>query len=353
MGDSIPKTTKLWRVTGYDGFDSLKFIEEPVPELGDSEVLVKIRAVSLNFRDIIIPLGKYPFNQKPNVVPGSDGAGTVLAVGKNVTRFRVGDGVVTMLNQRHLAGSLDAAAEDSGLGGSIDGTLRSVGAFDEQGLVQMPQGLSFLEAATLSCAGVTAWNALFGQPGRELVVGQWVLTQGAGAVSVFALQFAKAIGARVITITSSDEKARLLQKLGADHIINYREVPNWGERAKSLTKGNGVDLVVEVVGAATLKQSVASLRLDGTMSVVGFAGGEAEGVEVPNLLSVWLKHYTARGISVGSRLQMEAMGRAIEANVESLRPIVDSRVFKLAEVKEAYMYLQSGKNLGKVCIGID
>ncbi|KAJ9493241.1 hypothetical protein H2202_011300, partial [Exophiala xenobiotica] len=193
MGDSIPKTTKLWRVTGYDGFDSLKFIEEPVPELGDSEVLVK----------------------------RSDGAGTVLAVGKNVTRFRVGDGVVTMLNQRHLAGSLDAAAEDSGLGGSIDGTLRSVGAFDEQGLVQMPQGLSFLEAATLSCAGVTAWNALFGQPGRELVVGQWVLTQGAGAVSVFALQFAKAIGARVITITSSDEKARLLQKLGADHIINY------------------------------------------------------------------------------------------------------------------------------------
>lgn len=216
----------------------------------------------------------------------------------------------------------------------------------------MPEGLSFTEAATLSCAGVTAWNALFGQSGRELTAGQWLLTQGTGGVSIFALQFAKAVGARVIATTSSNDKAKVLERLGADHIINYSETPNWGERAKSLTGGIGVDVVVEVAGAATMQQSVASLRLDGTMSVVGFVGGEGKGAEVPNLLDPWLKHYTVRGISVGSRLQMEAMCRAIEANVVKLRPVLDSKLFKLEQLKEAYDYVHAGGNLGKVCIDI-
>lgn len=298
-------------------------------------------------------MGKYPFPQKPNVVPGSDGAGTVLAIGKNVTRFQSGDKVVTTLLQRHIAGSLTPSAADSSLGGSIDGTFRSIGAFDEQGIVKMPEGLSFTEAATLSCAGVTAWNSLFGQPGRELTPGQWLLTQGTGGVSLFAIQFAKAVGARVIATTSSNEKAKLLERLGADHIINYRETSNWGERAKELTGGVGVDLVVEVAGAATMQQSVASLKLDGTMSVVGFVGGDGDGAEVPNLLDPWLKHYAVRGISVGNRSQMEAMCRAVEANLENLRPIIDSRTFKLEQLKEAYEYLQSGRNLGKVCIDLD
>lgn len=304
----------------------------------------------LQFRDIIIPLGKYPFPQKPNVVPGSDGAGIVVAVGANVTRFQAGDKVITTLNQQHLAGSIDASALDSGLGGSVDGTLRSHGVFDQQGLVKMPEGLSYVEAATLTCAGVTAWNALFGQPGRELAAGQWLLTQGTGGVSVFALQFAKAVGAKVIAITSSSEKSQRLQRLGADYVINYNEVPDWGEKAKALTGGVGVDLVVEVVGAATLRQSVASLRLDATISIVGFAGGEAKGADVPNLLDPWLKHYTARGISVGNRLLMEAMCRAVGANIDKLRPVVDARIFRLDQAKEAYVYLQAGNNVGKVCI---
>lgn len=249
-----------------------------------------------------------------------------------------------------MAGSLDPHAEKSGLGGSIDGTLRTVGAFDEQGLVKMPEGLSFVEAATLSCAGLTAWNALFGQPGRELTVGKWLLTLGTGGVSLFALQFAKAVGARVISTTSSDEKGKLLESLGADHIINYRKTPNWGEIAKELTGGIGVDLVVEVAGAATMQQSVASLRLDGTMSVVGFVGGDASGTEVPNLLDAWLKNYTVRGIHTGNRLQMEAMCRAIDAKPDLLRPVVDARQFKLEQAREAYEYLQAGKNLGKVCL---
>lgn len=302
------------------------------------------------FRDVIIPLGKYPFPQKPNVVPGSDGAGIVHSVGANVTRFQPGDKVITTLNQRHLAGSLDASGATSGLGGSVDGTLRSFGAFNEQGLVKMPEGLNFLEAATLTCAGVTAWNALYGQPGRQLMPGQWLLTQGTGGVSIFALQFAKAIGARVIATTSSTQKAKLLEQLGADHILNYRETQNWGEKAKELTGGVGVDLVVEVAGAATMRQSVASLKLDGTISIVGFAGGDAKGVEVPSLLDPWLKHFTARGISVGNRLLMEDMCRAVGANPDELRPVIDSRVFSLENAKEAYKYLQAGHNQGKVCV---
>lgn len=214
----------------------------------------------------------------------------------------------------------------------------------------MPEGLNFFEAATLSCAGLTAWNALFGISGKQLMAGQWLLTQGTGGVSIFALQFAKIIGARVIATTSSNVKAKLLKRLGADYIINYQETPNWGEVAKALTGGIGVHLVVEVAGVLTMKQSVASLKLDGIMSVVGFVGGEGNGADAPNLLDPWLKHYTARGISVGSRQQMEDMCLAIEANLEKLRPIIDSRVFKLDQLKEAYKYLQAGENLGKVCI---
>lgn len=261
--------------------------------------------------------------------------------------------MITILNQKHFAGSLDAQTADSGLGGSIDGTLRSIGAFDEQGLVKMPSSLSFIEAATLSCAGLTAWNALFGLLAKELTAGQWLLTQGTGGVSLFALKLAKAVGARVIATTSSNEKAKLLEKLGADYIINYRETPNWGEVAKGLTGGVGIDLVVEVAGAVTMRQSVASLKLDGLISVVGFVGGEANGAEVPNLLDPWLKHYTVRGISVGSRQQMEAMCRAIEANLENLRPVIDPKVFKLDQVKEAYEYLRTGQNLGKVCVNLE
>lgn len=259
----------------------------------------------------------------------------------------------TLLYQKHIAGSITTATSESSLGGSLDGTLRSIGAFDEQGLVLMPKGLSFMEAATLGCAGVTAWNALFGQPGRELKAGQWLLTEGTGGVSIFAIQFAKAIGARVISTTSSSDKAKLLERLGADHIINYREVEDWGSKAKELAGGIGVDLVVEVAGAATMQQSVASLKLDGTLSVVGFVGGDAKGQEIPNLLDAWIKHYTVRGISVGSLAQMEDMCCAIEANIGKLRPVLDHRVFTLETIKEAYEYLYARKNLGKVCIAIE
>jgi NADPH:quinone reductase-like Zn-dependent oxidoreductase len=299
----------------------------------------------------MIPQGTYPWTVKPNVVPGSDGAGTVISIGKHVTRFQPGDKVITMLNQQHIAGSLTSQTASFGLGASVDGTLRSIGAFDEQGLVLMPSCLSFTEAATLSCAGVTAWNALFGLSGKKLAPGQWVLTQGTGGVSIFAVQFAKAVGARVIATTSSDEKAKLLERLHVDHVINYRTNPEWSSTAKELTGGVGVDFVVEVGGPTTMKQSVASVKLDGVISVVGaVAGGEA--VEPPSIMDCWFNLFTARGLWVGNRMQMEEMCQAIEASPDKLRPIIDSRVFTLDKLKDAMEYLNSGKNLGKVCIEI-
>lgn len=241
---------------------------------------------------------------------------------------------------------------DFALGASADGTFREYGAFDEQGLVLMPKGLSWMEASTLSCAGVTAWNALFGQVGRELRAGQWVLTQGTGGVSLFAAQFAKTVGARVIATTSSKEKEAMLKSFGADEVINYVDVPQWGKVAKDLTGGTGVDLVVEVTGTTSLKESMDALRLDGTMSVVGFAGGQTD-QQLPSLLDSWLRLFTVRGLWVGTRLQMEEMGRAIEGNVDRLRPVVDKKVFRLEQLKEAYEYLWEKKHQGNVCIDLE
>lgn len=240
----------------------------------------------------------------------------------------------------------------SSTGAAVDGTFRTVGAFDQQGLVAMPEGLTFAEASTLSCAGVTAWNALFGHSGKPVRVGQWVLTQGTGGVSIFAIQFAKAVGARVVATTSSDERAELLRNLGADHIINYRETPDWGSVARKLTGGVGVDLVVDVAGNASLKQSVAATKLEGVISCVGMIGGESK-EEVPSLLDCWLNNITARGLWVGSRLQMEEMTQAVQGNLEKLRPVVDPKVFRLEQLKEAYEYQWSGKHQGNVCIAFD
>lgn len=274
-------------------------------------------------------------------------------MGKNVTRFQPGDKVITMLNQGHIAGPVTPQVSKVGqLGGGLDGTLRTIGAFSEQGLVKMPDCLSFVEAATLSCAGVTAWNALFGLSGKAVTAGQWVLTQGTGGVSVFAIQFARAVGARVIATTSSNDKAEFLKKLGAEHVINYRDDETWGATAKALTDDIGVDLVVEVAGPSSLAQSAAAVKLDGTLAVVGYVGG-SEGQNVPSLLDTWLNLYTSRGIWVGNRMQMEEMCRAIEAHPESLRPVVDAKVFELEQLKDAMEYLSEGQNLGKVCISLD
>ncbi|CAG8961643.1 hypothetical protein HYFRA_00006180 [Hymenoscyphus fraxineus] len=345
---SIPKTTKAWVVGAGDSFDALKFKEEPIRELGDTEVLVKFHFASLNYRDLIIPKGLYPFPYKPDVVPGSDGAGDVVAIGKKVDRFQVGSKVITLFNQKHLAGPLTLKAAMSGLGGAINGTLSQYGIFNEEGLVDMPTTLSYQEASSLSCAALTAWNGLYGL--KPLLPGQTVLTQGTGGVSIFALQFAKAAGAKVIATTSSAKKAELLKKLGADHVINYKEEPEWGAKAKSLTRnGEGVDHILEVAGSTSMVQNFEAIKMEGVISIIGFLGGVTD--KQPSFLEC-LKHgCTVRGILVGSRLQFEDMNRVIdECNI---KPVIDEKIFKLEELKEAYQYMWEQKHFGKLTIKIE
>jgi NADPH:quinone reductase-like Zn-dependent oxidoreductase len=350
MSASIPKTNKVWTVEGMDGFESLKLNREaPVPQPSDYEVLVKFHAASLNYRDLIIPKGMYPFPQKDGVVPGSDGAGEVVAVGPKVTRFQVGSKVVTLFNQGHIGGSLDSQTVATGVGGVINGTLRQYGTFNESGLVTMPESLSYLQASTLSCAAVTTWNALYGL--KPLVPGDVVLTQGTGGVSIFAVQFAKAAGATVIATTSSSKKAEVLKGLGADHVLNYRETSDWGDKAKALTPNSeGVSHIIEVGGPKTMTQTLKAIKIDGVISIIGFLGG-VEDEQQPGFLDCLDSICTVRGIYVGSRIQFEEMNRAIEGN--KIKPVVDEKVFGLEELKEAYQYMWDQKHFGKVTIKIE
>jgi len=346
-----PTTGKAWTVQGKDGFNSLKLNEKAaIPELGDHDVLVKFAYASLNYRDLIIPKGMYPFPASDNVVPGSDGAGTVEGTGKRVTRFKTGDKVVTLFNQGHLAGTITPAAIGTGLGGALDGTLRQYGTFEESGLVPAPETLSLQEASTLTCAGLTAWNGLYGLESMALKPGDVVVTQGTGGVSIFALQFAKAAGATVIATTSSDEKAATLKKLGADHVINYKSNPNWGEEAKSLTPGGlGAQHIIEVGGPKTMAQSLKAIAIDGVISIIGFLGGQSK--DQPSFLDCLNHVCIVRGLIVGSRLQFEEMNRAIDAT--GIKPVVDEKVFTLPELKEAYQYMWDQKHFGKLTIKIE
>ena len=292
-----------------------------------------VQAASLNFRDLQIVRGEYMFPTSPNVVPASDGAGVVEAVGKKVTRFQAGDKVMVNFIQSFLHSPVAAEMILSAVGGSVDGTLREYGVYNEQGLVTMPSNLTFLEAATLNCAGITAWNSLYGIAGRSVAPGDWVLTQGTGGVSLFALQFAKAAGARVIATTSSAGKADRLKQLGADHVLNYREDASWGETANKITGGKGVQHVIEVTGGPTMRQSLNAIAPEGVISMIGFRGGMA-GDDSPGFADAMAKGAITRGVLVGSRQQFEAMIRSVEGN--DIKPVVDEKVFNLDQVKEAY-----------------
>lgn len=334
------------------GFDGLKLnADAAVPQIGDKDVLVKFNAASLNYRDLAIVNGFYPFALSENVVPASDGAGTVEAVGSGVHRFKKGDKVLTLFNQGHLGGSLDGHSVATGVGGVLDGSLRQYGAYDEQGLVHMPSNLDFLQGSTLPCAALTAWNGLYGLESRAMKPGDYVLTQGTGGVSIFAVQFAKAAGAKVIATTSSAAKGEKLKALGADHVINYKEVSNWGEEAKKLTPGGGgVQHILEVGGPNTMAQSLKAISIDGVISIIGFVGG-VKGEDQPTFLDCLNNICTVRGVLVGNRLQFEEMNRAIEAN--DIKPVVDEKVFSLDEVKDAYQYMWDQKHFGKLCIKIE
>ncbi|KAK0648326.1 hypothetical protein B0T16DRAFT_491145 [Cercophora newfieldiana] len=344
---SFPSTQKQWTIKSADrGIDGLVLESGPVPTPGEGEVLVRLHGASLNYRDLIIPRGMYRFPLDLPVVAASDGAGEVVAVGSKITKWKKGDRVTTLFNQAHQYGPMTAEASKSGLGGVLDGTLRQYGAFRQDGLVKTPDNLSDVESATLVCAGLTSWNALYGL--KTLLPGQTVLVQGTGGVSMFALQFAKAAGARVIATTSSADKAEKLKQLGADHVINYREDPNWGETARKLTPGEvGVDHIIEVGGEGTLTQSLKAVKFEGVISVIGFlAGAEPK----DSIMEALTRVCTIRGVYVGSRAQMEDMMAAVEVN--KIRPVVDEQVFTLETVREAYDYMWAQKHFGKVGIKI-
>lgn len=276
----------------------------------------------------------------------SDGAGRIIAVGKKVHMFSVGDNVCGLFYQLHQAGPMTDVIIKSGMGGLIDGTLRKYATFPETALVLAPSNLSLIEAATLPCAPLTAWNALYGIESKALRPGEAVLTQGSGGVSLIAIQLARAAGAIVISTTSSDEKADFLKKIGSHHVINYKTDPTWGETAKKLSPGKqGVDHVIEVGGAATMQQSLKAVKREGVISVIGFLGGQGKPTSLTDTLA-----YTCivRGFSVGSKQQFQAMNRAIE--VSDIHPVVDKKVFGFEEVKDAYQYQWDQKNFGKVVI---
>ncbi|OAG39276.1 hypothetical protein AYO21_06480 [Fonsecaea monophora] len=348
---SLPKTTKAWVIHGTDpskGFDNLKLEEVPVEELGESPG-GEIDADCT--RDLFIPQGAYPFPLKPPIIACSDGAGKVIAVGKKVTEFSVGDKVVTSFYQGHQYGDITEPATASGLGGGLHGTLRHYGVFPQNGLALAPSNLTPTGAGTLSCAALTAWNALYGLASKAIKPGSVVLTQGTGGVSLAAIQLARAAGAIVIATTSSDEKVKRLEQLGANIVINYKKDPHWGKTAKRLSpRKEGADHVIEVGGPGTMEQSMKAVKLEGVIDVIGFLAGPKADNEPSALES--LRHcFMIRGILVGSRAQLQQMNRAIEANAIDI--VVDEKIFNFEDAKEAYKYQWDQKNFGKVVIKLD
>jgi NADPH:quinone reductase-like Zn-dependent oxidoreductase len=312
-----------------------------VPAPGEREVLVRVHAVSLNRRDVYLVMGQYPMPPRPSLVPLSDGAGEVAAVGHGVTRFRVGDRVAAIFFQRWLKGRPEAATMGSALGGQLDGMLSQFVCLAEDGLVAAPAGYSFAEAATLPCAAVTAWNGLVTR--GHLQAGDYVLLLGTGGVAIFGLQFAVAAGARPIVTSASDAKLARAKALGATATVNYAMTPEWVDAVRAAS-GGGVQQVLEVGGVGTLPKSLASLAPGGHVALIGGLAGFGGEIPASTLLR---NNATASGIYVGSREHFEAMNRFIERH--RIRPVID-RVFSLDSVAAAYEHVEQGRHFGKVVI---
>ncbi|MGE3247247.1 MAG: NAD(P)-dependent alcohol dehydrogenase, partial [Beijerinckiaceae bacterium] len=287
-----------------DGIDALQQVERPVPKPGRGQILVKVHACSLNYRDYAIASGSYRAGSKPDLIPLSDGAGEVVETGPDVTKFKTGDRVASCFFQRWTGGEAGPQAPGSALGGAIDGMLADYAVLEEEGAVAVPDHLSFEEAASLPCAAVTAWHALVDHGG--LAAGKTILIQGTGGVSVFALQIARMFGAAVIGTSSSDAKLARIAEMGAAHGINYRTIPDWEKAALELTGGRGVDQVVEVGGAGTFAKSIAAIRPGGKVSMIGVLSRQAE----INPMIIMAKRANVQGISVGSTRMFEALNAA-------------------------------------------
>ena len=331
---------KVWQVAREWSIDGMELVDRPEPEPGPGQIVVLMRAASLNYRDLLTVQGQGGAYKLP-LIPFSDGAGEIAAVGQGVSRVAVGDRVCPMFFQSWFDGEPSASGRRLALGGTRPGVLQELLVLDAEGVTRIPDHLSFAEAATLPCAALTAWRALFDE--AHLRPGQTVLVQGTGGVSIFALQFAKLAGATVIVTSSSDEKLERAKALGADHTINYRTVAEWGKAAADWT-GGGVDHIVEVGGKDTFQQSIEAARVGGTILVIGVLSGFAQQISIPSLFS---KNLHVVGLSVGSRRMFENMASAIGHN--RLKPVID-RTLDFSEVPDALRLMQQAGHFGKIAI---
>jgi len=329
------------------GIDNLVVKEHEQSQLGPGQVRVKMRAASLNYRDLLMIKGLYDpkILASSGLTPLSDGAGEVIEVAPDVSRFKIGDRVAAIFLQDWLSGECRQEMTKSALGGSIDGVLATYKIFNQAGLVHLPEHCSYEQGSTLPCAAITAWHALV--IAGKVKAGDTILVQGTGGVSIFALQFAKMSGAKIIVTSSSDEKLERAKKLGADFLINYRNHPDWEVEARKITGGEGVDCIVEVGGAQTLSKSFKATKMGGKVLLIGILSGIETGISP---LPVLMKTLCVQGIFVGSRAMFESMNKAIESN--HLHPVID-RVFPFSEAAEALRYLESGQHFGKVVIKIE
>ncbi len=333
---------KAFELKPIQSLDSLSLVERPDPQPGPGQVLLDMRAWSLNYRDLLVAKGAYGAPPPAGRIPLSDGVGVVREIGGGVTRVKPGDRVAGIFMQGWIAGSITSEAAATALGGAIDGMLAEQVVLSEQGVVKVPAHMTDEEAATLPCAAVTAWNALIREGGIK--AGDTVVCLGTGGVSLLAVQFARLHGARVILTSSSDQKLEVGKQLGADKLINYRSRPDWEKAVIELTAGRGADVVVEVGGSGTFDKSVAAVRFGGTVALIGVLSGVSGTVSTAAILR---RHVRVQGIYVGSREMFEEMNRAIA--LHELRPVI-ARSFGFGEARAAYEYLATGTHTGKVVI---
>ena len=333
---------RVYELQNAGGIDGLKLLERPMPRPGPDEVLLRITAATLNYRDLLTIKGGYGSRQKLPLIPLSDAAGVVEAVGAGVTRFKTGDRVINAFFPNWLSGEPSEQKFVGAAGGQVDGVLSEYRVFPQHALVEAPAHLSDPAAAALACAGLTAWSAVVKFGG--LHPGDTVLTQGTGGVSLFALQFAKLVGARVISTSSNDHKIAKLRQLGADATINYMTTPNWGSQVRALTAGRGVDLVVEVGGAGTANESIRATRVGGTIAMIGVLAQPAGDLRLPIVVMQQLR---LQGVTVGSLEDFQMMINAIALHRQ--QPVID-KVFPFEQAPEAFAYMAAGKHFGKVAI---
>ncbi len=324
------------------GLDHLQTVERDQPTPGPGEVLVRVRATSLNFHDYIVVMGWFPADQ--GRIPMSDGAGEVVAVGEGVSEFQPGDRVISTYFANWLDGPVAAQKVAKMRGDQVDGFAAEFVARPASDFTLAPSGMSFEQAATLPCAGVTAWRALMVE--AQIKPGDVVLVEGSGGVSIFALQFARMAGATVIATTSSEAKAQKLRDLGAAHVINYSETPEWGKEAVRLTGGRGVDVVIEVVGGEGIVQSIAAMATGGTIVLIGALSRKPLQFA---MLGVLNKNVRLQGITVGSRREQQEMVTAIEVN--GIQPVV-SDVFAFDQLADAFRHQEAHGHFGKICVSI-